>query len=179
MKINKSWHKNNPKPYKEYSDKLLKWFVDHQRECGCKPIPKVIQLKLSQRKPKLVVSVLVKNKNNYLLVKETLESGKVKWTIPGGKVEYGESLESAARREILEETGIRIKKLTYLRFKEAIYPQYNYHTVIFFYLAKTNYLNISEDIEGKVIKSGWFSKQELKKLQLVESAEWLFNKHNI
>lgn len=31
------------------------------------------------------------------------------WTMPGGKLEYGESFEEGARREVMEETGIRVK----------------------------------------------------------------------
>lgn len=35
-------------------------------------------------------------------------SGEGTWTMPGGKMEFGESILEAARREVLEETGINI-----------------------------------------------------------------------
>lgn len=152
----------------------IQWHVDHARECACRPIPRKIQAILKERKPKLVVGVLVKNKNKYLLVKEKIEGGKFWWLIPGGKVEFGESLEDSAKREITEETGIKPKKIKYLCFKEALFPQFNYHTVIFFFMAETNKVKLEEDIEGKVIEADWFTKKGAKKLHLVDSAEWLF-----
>jgi len=36
------------------------------------------------------------------------------WTVPGGSVDEGESLEQAARREFLEETGCHLAGLTFL-----------------------------------------------------------------
>lgn len=174
MKVNISWHKKNPIPKGMIEDKI-QWHVNHARECGCRPIPDSIKQKLSQRKPKLIVGILVRNKNKYLLVKETLEGGKDYWIVPGGKVEFGESLEMAAQREIEEETGIVAKKLRFLTFWEAIFPEYNYHTVIFFYQTTASKTKLSADIEGKVKKAKWFTLTEIKKLKLVESAEWLFD----
>ena len=37
--------------------------------------------------------------------------GEGTWTLPGGKLEYGESFEEGAIRETLEETGIRIDRI--------------------------------------------------------------------
>jgi 8-oxo-dGTP diphosphatase len=34
--------------------------------------------------------------------------GEGTWTMPGGKLEYGESFEDGARREVLEETGVSL-----------------------------------------------------------------------
>lgn len=174
MKINKKWHLKNRMPKNATLNQRIQWHVDHARECACRPIPKNIQNKLLERKPKLVVGVLAKNKNKYLLAKEILEGGKTWWIVPGGKVEFGETIEDAAKREILEETGIKAKRLKFLCFKEALFPEYNYHTVIFFFLVETRQNKIGKDVEGKVLEAGWFTRKEAKKLPLVDSAKWLF-----
>ena len=35
--------------------------------------------------------------------------GRGTWSMPGGKIEFGESFEEAAKREVLEETGIILR----------------------------------------------------------------------
>ena len=40
--------------------------------------------------------------------------------MPGGLVELGETMEEAARREVLEETGLAASELRFLRFHEII-----------------------------------------------------------
>ena len=174
MKINREWHLRNRMPTRANLDQKIQWHTDHTRVCACRIIPEKIKAEMAKRKPKLVVGVLVNNKNKYLLVRERVESGKEKWLIPGGKVEFGESLEDAAKREIAEETGIIISRLKFLCFREAIFSDYNYHTIIFFYRATTNQSKLRADIEGKVSMAGWFTKNEAIKLPLVESAEWIF-----
>lgn len=57
---------------------------------------------------KVVVSALIYRKGDLLLARR--EADKL-WTTPGGKVEHGESLEEATRRETLEEVGIEITKM--------------------------------------------------------------------
>lgn len=42
-----------------------------------------------------------------LLAQRARPPGVGRWTVPGGKVELGESLETAALRELEEETGLR------------------------------------------------------------------------
>ncbi len=44
-----------------------------------------------------------------LLVLRANEPGKGLWALPGGVVEYGETVEDAVVREVLEETGIKIR----------------------------------------------------------------------
>ncbi len=67
----------------------------------------------------VVVDVIVLHDNKILLVKRTkkiLEGGK--WGIVGGYVQRDETVRQAAEREIFEETGWRVKDVTFLRTKD-------------------------------------------------------------
>ena len=43
-----------------------------------------------------------------LLVKRANEPGRGRWSLPGGRVEQGETDHSAVRREVFEETGLEV-----------------------------------------------------------------------
>lgn len=62
--------------------------------------------------PRMAVGAFVFHKNRILLVKRGDPPAIRKWAIPGGSVELGETLQEAAEREILEETGITIHART-------------------------------------------------------------------
>jgi 4-nitrophenyl phosphatase len=59
--------------------------------------------------PRIAVGAVVVHEGRVLLVKRGKPPSEGLWAIPGGSVEIGETLQRAAEREILEETGIRIK----------------------------------------------------------------------
>jgi HAD superfamily hydrolase (TIGR01457 family) len=59
--------------------------------------------------PRPAVGAVVFREGRVLLVKRGKPPSEGLWAIPGGSVELGESLQTAAEREILEETGIKIK----------------------------------------------------------------------
>lgn len=55
-------------------------------------------------------SVLLGKRNSNAKKADSELRGEGTWTMPGGKMRFGESLEEGARREVLEETGIRVDK---------------------------------------------------------------------
>lgn len=59
--------------------------------------------------PQIAVGAVVFHEDKILLVHRRNPPGQGIWAIPGGKVRLGETLQQAAQREILEETGIVIQ----------------------------------------------------------------------
>ena len=64
---------------------------------------------MTNPRPILAASAAVFCGRDVLLVKRGQKLGLGLWSLPGGKVEFGESAEAAARREVMEETGLAIE----------------------------------------------------------------------
>ncbi|GLI35987.1 NUDIX hydrolase [Desulforhabdus amnigena] len=58
--------------------------------------------------PLVGVGAVIFRDDRVLLVQRGKEPSFGKWTVPGGLVELGESLEDAVRREVLEEVGLDV-----------------------------------------------------------------------
>ena len=63
----------------------------------------------SGRVPQIGVGAIVEHGGRILLVLRGKPPNAGQWAIPGGRLHWGETLQQAAEREILEETGIRIR----------------------------------------------------------------------
>jgi 8-oxo-dGTP diphosphatase len=59
--------------------------------------------------PKVGVGALVQQDDKVLLVKRSMEPERGKWSIPAGFLDHGEDPRQTAEREVLEETGLRVR----------------------------------------------------------------------
>ncbi len=58
--------------------------------------------------PRVGVGAVIFRDDCVLLIKRGKSPSKGMWTVPGGKLELGETLQQAAEREVLEETGVSV-----------------------------------------------------------------------
>lgn len=82
-------------------------------------------------RPKVGVSALVIKDGQILLGKRKGSHGAGTWCIPGGHLEYGETIEEGAARELLEETGLKALSIRCAGWTNNIFEE-NKHYISFF-----------------------------------------------
>ena len=91
-------------------------------------------------RPIVGVGIMIREGDNYLLIKRAANPDKGLWSVPGGLVEVGERIEDAAIREAKEETCLDVKLVERLGVVDKIeYDELGkvfYHFIIIQYLAE-------------------------------------------
>jgi len=72
--------------------------------------------------PRVAVTVFVIRDEKVLLGRKNGKIGYGSWGLPAGKLEFYESLEDCARRELEEETGLICDKMTFLHLNNDPLP---------------------------------------------------------
>ncbi len=104
---------------------------------------------MRRKTPGLAVDAVIVDGDSVVLVKRLNPPFKGMWALPGGFVEYGETVEDALKREVLEETGlvIEIKKLAGVYSDPGRDPRG--HTVSVVYLCKRKRGKLSAGSDAK------------------------------
>lgn len=88
---------------------------------------------IKPRNPFLTVDIIIEVEDGVILIERKNEP--FGWAIPGGFVDYGETVESAARREAKEETNLDVANLYLFGVYSDPQRDPRFHTVSVVYLA--------------------------------------------
>lgn len=121
---------------------------------------------------------MVIHEHRALLIKRGSEPLKDQWSIPGGTLELGESIQEGVRRELLEETGIEVQVGELIEVFDRIFRdeagKIQYHFVIVDYLCK----KISGEAQpaSDVTDTAWVREEDLWNYKLTEAATRVIRK---
>ncbi|MEN6391115.1 MAG: NUDIX domain-containing protein [Syntrophomonas sp.] len=127
-----------------------------------------------------IVVACITSEDHILLLRRFKEPFKDQWSLPGGKIEFGELIDRAALREIKEETGLFLERVDYLGMVcELVLPALDepplYQHLVLVFKAESTCMPERPSSEGKL---RWFRLDELPALgsSLVATDDMIINK---
>jgi len=108
---------------------------------------------------------VLNSENKLLLIRGDKWDGA--YVVPGGHVEFGETLEEALHRELHEETGLVISNPVFLGIQEAVQdPDFsaNRHFILVDYMCQCHNTNTTPSQEAQ--ECIWVTREEALKLPL-------------
>jgi 8-oxo-dGTP diphosphatase len=119
-------------------------------------LPAFVRMKLvrvSQKKFTASVAAIITNENKEILLLEHVLRPASGWGIPGGFMEYGEQPEEAIRRELGEETGLKLENVRLYRARVL------QRHIEFVFRAEAH--GEAKILSREIIQAGWFEKNEM------------------
>lgn len=115
-----------------------------------------MRVETMDNRPKVGLGVLIIKDGKVLFGQRLNAHGEGTWCPPGGHVEYGESFENCARREVAEETGLTIKNVTFITTTNDLHVSENKHYVTIIMRADWESGEPQVLEPDKMVKWGWF-----------------------
>ncbi len=91
---------------------------------------------VEERFPVPAVGVVCLRGAEVLLIRRGKPPRQGEWSLPGGRVEWGETTQDAALRELREETGVEAELTGLLAVVDGIFPAADKHYVLIDYAAR-------------------------------------------
>ena len=120
---------------------------------------------MSAPRPVVAVSICIFRDDEVLLVLRGRAPFAGLWSLAGGRVEFGERLEDAVRREALEETGLDVADVDFVQIHEAIDAPNGAHAVIAVFRAVASAaINVPPQAADDAADARFVSPAELERL---------------
>jgi len=127
-------------------------------------------------RPELCAGAVAVDHGLLLLVKRGTDPGKGQWSLPGGRVESGESVVAAVVREFKEETGLEGVCGSFVGWVERM--GVDHHFVVMDFLVTV--LEAGEPIAGgDALHARWVAFEELASLDLVDGLSDFLIEHGL
>lgn len=114
---------------------------------------------------RLAVSVALRSEGRFLLVERANDPGRGMFAFPGGRVEDGEQLPQAARRELMEETGVAADDLFLIASLDLGGDEDGFSLHVFSANAFTGDVKAGDD----ALSAGWYSLEEMRVMPVPQS----------
>lgn len=88
------------------------------------------------KRPKVGVGVIVVREGKVLMGKRLGAHGSHTWNFPGGHLEFGEEVETCAKREVWEETGLTVTEVKLGPYTNDYFEAEGKHYITLFALAQ-------------------------------------------
>src|SRR5579859_4426059 len=128
-------------------------------------------------RPKVGVGAIIVRDNKILLGKRSnsLKHGFGTWAPPGGHLEFFETFEQCAQREVLEETGLNVTNIRFATLTNDFFVKDNKHYITVFMVADCDHTQQAQVLEPEQCdRWQWFASDELPK-ELFVSFQNLIN----
>ena len=86
----------------------------------------------SEQRVNCAVAVVVTHARKVLFGRRKTASGGFEWQLPGGWIEMGEAPQQAARREVLEETGLLLRELRFVGTTSNVFSAHKHSISLYF-----------------------------------------------
>lgn len=154
------------------------WYISHRfcGRCGAKTQldEKDMMLKCPEcgqnHYPRIAPAIIVAiRKDDELLMAQHSYHDTIRYALIAGFVEPGESIEEAVHREVLEEVGIKIKNLKYMKSQSWPFP----NSLMLGFTAEYKSGEIKVDGD-EIVKAKWFKKDEIVRYGTdISISDWL------
>ena len=132
---------------------------------------------MSRARPELAVGAVVVRDDCLLVIRRGHGPGAGEWSVPGGRVEAGETLHEAVVRETWEETGLEVVVERFLGWVERLGD--DHHFVILDFVVGLLDAEATAVAGDDAAEAAWVPLHELSEIRLVAGLHEFLTDHGV